>query len=108
MTCKYRYKATASSKARLIVTSQRNLPLMTPFDTSNAVCYYDAERTKRNPSMCTGDANTQAAGVAVYQIGCFFGAILILFYGESWGRKSSTFWGVSKSAPSSVLPLTDV
>jgi len=41
---------------------------MTPFDTGNAVCYYDAERTERNPSMCTGDANTQAAGVAVYQV----------------------------------------
>lgn len=72
---------------------QRNLPLMTPFDAGNAVCFYDAERTQRNPNMCTGDANTQAAGVAIYQIGCFLGAILILFYGETWGRKSSTFWG---------------
>lgn len=66
---------------------------MTPFDAGNAVCFYDAERTQRNPNMCTGDANTQAAGVAIYQIGCFLGAILILFYGETWGRKSSTFWG---------------
>lgn len=42
--------------------------------------------------MCTGDANTQAAAVALYQVGCFLGAVLILFYGEVWGRKSSTFW----------------
>jgi len=41
---------------------------MTPFDTGNPVCYYDAERTERNPSMCTGDANTQAAGIAIYQV----------------------------------------
>lgn len=70
---------------------QRNLPLMTPFDESNAVCFF--ENGERDPSMCTGDANTQAAGVAIYQIGCFFGALSILFYGETWGRKSSTFWG---------------
>jgi hypothetical protein len=81
---------------------------MTPFDTSNAVCYYDVERTERNPSMCTGDANTQAAGVAVYQIGCFFGAVLILFYGETWGRKSSTFWGVGNSKPELLLTLTHI
>ncbi|OAL52505.1 general substrate transporter [Pyrenochaeta sp. DS3sAY3a] len=43
--------------------------------------------------MCTGSANTQAAAVALYQVGCFLGAVLILFYGEVWGRKSSTFWG---------------
>ncbi|CDH56854.1 sugar transporter stl1 [Lichtheimia corymbifera JMRC:FSU:9682] len=31
--------------------------------------------------------------VSIYQIGCFLGAVLILFYGDSWGRRSSTFWG---------------
>jgi hypothetical protein len=56
---------------------------MLPFDTSDAVCYDDAERTERNPGLCTDDVNTQAAGVAVYRIGCFFEAILILFYGET-------------------------
>lgn len=66
---------------------------MTPYDPSNPVCFLDEARTERDFSMCTGDANTQAAGVAIYQIGCFLGAILILFYGEDWGRKSSTFWG---------------
>ena len=70
---------------------QMNLPLMTPFSEANSVCFY--EDGTRNPNMCTGDANTQAAAVAIYQIGCFLGAIGILFYGETWGRKSSTFWG---------------
>ena len=72
---------------------QKSIPLMTPFERSNAVCFLDADRTERDMSMCTGDPNTQAAGVAIYQIGCFLGAVLILFYGETWGRKSSTFWG---------------
>jgi MFS family permease len=31
--------------------------------------------------------------VAVYQIGCFLGAVSILFYGERWGRKNTVFWG---------------
>lgn len=66
---------------------------MTPYDAGNSVCFFDEARTERDYSMCTGDANTQAAGIAVYQIGCFLGAVLILFYGEVWGRKSSTFWG---------------
>lgn len=72
---------------------QKSIPLMTPFERSNAVCFLDADRQERDMSMCTGDPNTQAAGVAIYQIGCFLGAVLILFYGETWGRKSSTFWG---------------
>lgn len=73
---------------------QRSIPLMTPFERSNDVCFLDPpENTQRDMSMCTGDPNTQAAGVAIYQIGCFLGAVLILFYGETWGRKSSTFWG---------------
>ena len=43
--------------------------------------------------MCTGSPSILSACVAVYQIGCFLGAVLILFYGEVWGRKSSSFWG---------------
>lgn len=35
----------------------------------------------------------QAFAIAIYQIGCFLGAVVILFYGEKWGRKPSTFWG---------------
>ncbi|OAA53333.1 General substrate transporter [Cordyceps fumosorosea ARSEF 2679] len=72
---------------------QKNLPLMTPRDQANPICWLDHDATIPNPDMCTGDANTQAAGVAIYQIGCFLGAVLVFFYGESWGRKSSTFWG---------------
>ncbi|KAK6222978.1 sugar transporter Stl1 [Colletotrichum tabaci] len=73
---------------------QRSIPLMTPLEQSNSLCWLDfPENTQRDYSQCTGDPNTQAAAVAVYQIGCFLGAVLILFYGETWGRKSSTFWG---------------
>jgi hypothetical protein len=75
---------------------QRHFPLMTPLSQANSICWMDSPtNTIRNERMCTGDANTQAAAVALYQIGCFLGAVLILFYGEIWGRKSSTFWGSS-------------
>jgi MFS family permease len=73
---------------------QRHFPLMTPLSRANNLCWQDSpDNTIRDERMCTGDANTQAAAVALYQIGCFLGAVLILFYGEVWGRKSSTFWG---------------
>lgn len=73
---------------------QRHFPLMTPLSQANNLCWTDSPtNTIRDESMCTGDANTQAAAVALYQVGCFLGAVLILFYGEVWGRKSSTFWG---------------
>jgi MFS family permease len=72
---------------------QRDQALMTPLDDSNPLCWTDEGPPNRDTRYCHGDANTQAAGVAVYQIGCFLGAVLILFYGERWGRRSSTFWG---------------
>lgn len=73
---------------------QRVIPLMTPRSRANDLCWLDSpENNIPDPSMCTGDSNTQAAAVAIYQIGCFLGAVLILFYGETWGRKSSTFYG---------------
>lgn len=72
---------------------QRNQALMTPLEDSNALCWTDEGPPNRDTRYCHGDSNTQAAGVAVYQIGCFLGAVLILFYGEKWGRRSSTFWG---------------
>lgn len=72
---------------------QQSIPLMTPRERKNPLCWLDADSTIPDLTQCTGDANTQAAAVAIYQIGCFFGSILILFYGEDWGRKSSTFWG---------------
>lgn len=73
---------------------QENLPLMTPREKANDLCWLDnPTNTVVNPEMCTGDSNTQAAGVAIYQIGCWLGSLVILAYGEQWGRKSSTFWG---------------
>jgi hypothetical protein len=66
---------------------------MTPLEDSNPLCWTAEGPPNRDERYCHGDANTQAAGVAVYQIGCFLGAVLILFYGERWGRRSSTFWG---------------
>ncbi|KAA8646852.1 sugar porter family MFS transporter [Aspergillus tanneri] len=73
---------------------QENLSLMTPRDKSNDLCWLDSPtNTIPHPDHCKGDANTQAAGVAVYQIGCWLGSLVILMYGEKWGRKSSTFWG---------------
>ncbi|KAM3538621.1 hypothetical protein ARSEF1564_008468 [Beauveria bassiana] len=46
---------------------QKNLPLMTPHDKANSICWLDDAATVPHPDMCTGDANTQAAGVAIYQ-----------------------------------------
>ncbi|KAF5258063.1 hypothetical protein FOXYS1_11384 [Fusarium oxysporum] len=73
---------------------QRALTLMTPRSADNPICWLDYPTNKNpDPSLCTGDTNTQAAGVAIYQVGCFLGAVLIQLYGEVWGHKSSTFWG---------------
>lgn len=72
---------------------QRVIPLMTPRTTSNDLCWIDGDRSQPDLNQCTGSPNTQAAGVAVYLIGCFLGAVVVLFFGESWGRKSTTFWG---------------
>ncbi|GES63966.1 sugar transporter [Aspergillus terreus] len=72
---------------------QEVLSLMTPRERSNDLCWIDGDRSRPHPTNCKGDANTQAAGVAVYQIGCWLGSLVILVYGEKWGRKSSTFWG---------------
>lgn len=72
---------------------QRVFPLMTPRELPNDLCWINGDRNMPDPNQCTGDANMQAFAVAIYQIGCFFGAVVILFYGEKWGRKPSTFWG---------------
>jgi hypothetical protein len=72
---------------------QRVFPLMTPRELPNDLCWIDGDRNNPDPSQCTGDANLQAFAIAIYQIGCFLGAVVILFYGEKWGRKPSTFWG---------------
>lgn len=73
---------------------QRHSPLMTPLSRANNLCWPDSpDNTVRDEQMCTGDANTQAAAVALYQVGCFLGAVLVLFFGERWDRESSSFWG---------------
>jgi MFS family permease len=73
---------------------QRHFPLMTPLSRANDICWLDSpQNTIRNEQMCMGDPNTQAAAVALYQVRCFLGAVSILSYRESWGRKSSTFYG---------------
>ncbi|KAF2212746.1 hypothetical protein CERZMDRAFT_40536 [Cercospora zeae-maydis SCOH1-5] len=72
---------------------QRAIPLMTPRTSANELCWIEGDRSQPDPNQCTGSPNTQAAGVAVYLIGCFLGAVVVLFCGESWGRKSTTFWG---------------
>jgi hypothetical protein len=72
---------------------QRVFPLMTPRELPNDLCWIDGDRNNPDPTQCTGDANLQAFAIAIYQIGCFLGAVVILFYGEKWGRKPSTFWG---------------
>jgi MFS family permease len=72
---------------------QRDIPLMTPRNPANDLCWINGDRTQPDLAQCTGDPNTQAAGVAIYQIGCFLGALSILFWGERWGRKRTTFWG---------------
>ncbi|KAF4978253.1 hypothetical protein FZEAL_5359 [Fusarium zealandicum] len=51
---------------------QKNLVLMTPRDGNNPLCWLDYPTNEQpDPSQRTGDHNTQAAGVAVYQIGSF-------------------------------------
>ncbi|KAI9252865.1 general substrate transporter [Phascolomyces articulosus] len=64
---------------------QRQFPTATPHSDANPLCSEEG--------MCTGTPELQSNMVSIYQIGCFLGAVLVLFYGDSWGRRSSTFWG---------------
>ncbi|KAI8137993.1 general substrate transporter [Fennellomyces sp. T-0311] len=64
---------------------QRQFPTATPHSDANPLCAEEG--------MCTGSPELQSNMVSIYQIGCFLGAVLVLFYGDSWGRRSSTFWG---------------
>ncbi len=43
-----------------------------------------------NPKSGTG-ANLIALIVAIYEIGCFFGAVTTSFFGENLGRRKSVF-----------------
>ena len=47
---------------------QKSLPLMTPLEESNYLCYHDYPQNQdRNEAMCLGTPNTQAVAVAIYQ-----------------------------------------
>lgn len=59
---------------------------MAPFDPTREYCF--------EANQCLGDENIQATGVAIYQIGCILGAVAVLVWGDAWGRRSSTFWGI--------------
>ncbi|KAI9321300.1 general substrate transporter [Dichotomocladium elegans] len=64
---------------------ERQFPTATPYLQSDDVCKEDGQ--------CTGSPSLQSNMVSIYQLGCLLGAILILFYGDRLGRRSSTFWG---------------
>lgn len=58
-------------------------------------------RTFKNP-----DATTLGIMVAIYEIGCFFGAMFILFYGERFGRRVCMIGGGSVMLVGAVLQCT--
>lgn len=66
---------------------QRVHTLMTPLEDSNHLCWTVEGPPNRDYRYRHGTSETQAAGVAMYQIGCFLGAVVIFFYGERLGRK---------------------
>lgn len=73
---------------------QRGYPRMAPLEQANDLCWLDSpENTVRDAAQCLGDPTLQAWGVASYQVGCFLALPLIFTWGESWGRRASTFWG---------------
>ncbi|CDS14393.1 hypothetical protein LRAMOSA06562 [Lichtheimia ramosa] len=66
---------------------EKQFPTATPYTPSDPVC--------QDPTQCTGTPALQSNMVSIYQIGCLLGAILILFVGDSLGRRVSTFWGTA-------------
>jgi hypothetical protein len=85
---------------------QRHFPLMTPLSQTTDLCWTNSPtNTIRNERMCTGDANTQATAFAPCRVGCFLGAVLILFYGEVCNRRSSTFWGSFIMIIGTIFPV---
>ena len=53
-----------------------------------------------------GSASLQGTVVAIYDIGCFFGAITSLFVGEYLGRRKSILIGCSTMIVGAVLQTT--
>ena len=43
---------------------------------------------------------------AIYDVGCLFGAILSMHFGEVWGRKKSIMWGTTVMAIGALLQTT--
>lgn len=83
--CSFGYDQGLFSALVTLDDFQRDVPLMAPYRENVPYCL--------EPGQCLGNPNTQAAGIAVYQVGCIFGAIAVLSWGDTWGRRSSTFWG---------------
>lgn len=83
--CSFGYDQGLFSALVTLDDFQRDVPIMAPYDETVAYC--------GEAGMCLGTPTTQAAGIAIYQVGCIFGALAVLFWGDTWGRRSSTFWG---------------
>ena len=52
-----------------------------------------------------GSGKTQVLSTvtAIYDVGCFFGAILAFSFGERLGRKTSIIWGTAIMAVGTIL-----
>lgn len=53
-----------------------------------------------------GDASTQGTVTAIYDIGCFFGAIAAYFMGDLLGRKKSVLLGTTIMSIGAILQIT--
>jgi MFS family permease len=53
-----------------------------------------------------GSSSLQGTVVAIYEIGCFFGAILAFIFGERLGRRVSILWGCAILSVGAVIQCT--
>lgn len=53
-----------------------------------------------------GSASLQGTVVAIYEIGCFFGAIFCLFFAEAFGRRKTIMLGCVVLSIGAVLQAT--
>lgn len=49
---------------------------------------------------------TLSTVTAIYDIGCFFGAIIAFTFGEGWGRKNSILIGTTIMAVGTILKVS--
>lgn len=54
----------------------------------------------------TNDAGLQGTITALYDIGCFFGALAAFFFGDMFGRKKSVLIGTTIMAIGALLQIT--